>query len=123
MHSADSVCACKEWKLVDIKRTNGIIRHNHLLLQEMEKEDFIMVCDDEFHHIKEHLKRVTGQIEAIQNLKDYLVSRSAIIKMDYSENFHCHYQDEPSALYYDSCQVTVHLMVVWFGCWVALRPS
>ena len=48
-------------------------------------------------------------------LREKLLSRYEVtIQMDYAENWETKYQNEPSSMYYDKSNTTLHSMVVHF---------
>ena len=104
----------QEWKLTDIKTKNGFIKRTRLLSLVVDKDDFMFLCTYVFRNLRDHIMRMKCQFQQVDALKRNLGEDQVVTQMDYSENFECRYQDEPSALYYDCHQITLHPMVVYF---------
>lgn len=99
----------KEWKLISIK--------THKETQAVDPSSWYRRLQTDFQHevafIRKHQRRVFKQIRAIDNQKRNLNATSVVVKMDYSGNYRCHFKDEPSALYYDACQISIYPMVAY----------
>lgn len=56
---------------------------------------------------------MSWKFKEVDELKAKLNQASVIVQIDFSENYRCHFQEEPSALYYGTCQISVHPMVAY----------
>ena len=103
------------WEKEDIVTTENVIKKLRLHKVEMQREEFMKTFEDEFSSLREHVRRVHTQYEEISKLRKNLpLMTSATCQMDYSENFNVVYQDEPSQVFYDRRQVSIHPMVVHY---------
>lgn len=105
----------KEWQRVDITYQNKIIKKMRLADVQVHKQEFKEIFLNESKEFRQHVQRATTQYIEINNLKQNLEPMCEItIQMDYSENYVCSYQDEPSQIYYDRNQVSLHPMIVHY---------
>jgi hypothetical protein len=104
-----------EWQKEEVPYKGTVIKKMRLHTVELPKTDFVEVVSKEFQMLREHVRRVNVQYRQISILRQNLVPGSEVTcHMDYAENYSCGYQDEPSNLYYDRSQVTVHPMIVHY---------
>lgn len=100
--------------MVDVKTSKGTIKRTRLQTDVLSKENFAIICKYEFNLLRAHIARYRRQYDQVALLKENLPVNAATLQIDYSENYLCSYQDEPSALYFDKHQVTLHPMVAHF---------
>ena len=90
---------------------------NKIKLQQdmLPRDAFIECFEDEFELLREHIRRTTAQYTQTRNIRENLnIDTEMTIQMDYSENYACIFQDEPSAAYFDRNMLTIHPMVAHF---------
>jgi hypothetical protein len=103
------------WKKEEIMYEGRLIKKLRLNTMEVSKQQFVDTCKQEFKELQEHVRRATAQFREISNLRNSLQPMTEITcQLDYSENYACVYQDEPSAVFFDRKQVTVHPMVIHY---------
>jgi hypothetical protein len=111
----DSTVYFKEWQKEEIPYEGNIMKKLRLKTVDMSKSDFIEKFLDECCDMRQHIYRVNTQFTELDHLKKNLQPfTEATCQLDYSENFPCVYQDEPSAAFYDRRQVTLMPMVIHF---------
>jgi hypothetical protein len=104
-----------EWKTEDINYGGKLVKKIRLKQLELPKTKFASLFKEEFSLFRNHVKRIQSQYCEIDTLRKSLIPMEEVtIQMDYSENYSCAYQDEPSAMYYTRQQVTIHPMVVHY---------
>jgi hypothetical protein len=104
------------WRTEELSATEDkILKKVRLQEDEVDKKDFIEICDQEFSLFREHVRRITEQYQQIRKLREILdIDSEVTVQMDYSENFSVIYQDEPSQVFYDRQLITIHPMVVHY---------
>jgi hypothetical protein len=104
------------WKSEEIKCSSDKIM-NKIQLQENEvdKERFVEMFENELELLRQHVHRTTQQFLQIKKLRtDLDIASEVTVQMDYSENYTCVFQNEPSQVFYNRQLITVHPMVVHF---------
>ena len=81
---------------------------------DMPKDEFINKLETQTNEFKEHVERVKRQYDESRNLKANLNSSSAILQMDFAENYQCKSMDETHSAYWNKTSVTLHPIVVYF---------
>lgn len=110
---SDEVINFREWQREDIPYQDSFVRKLRLKEVEIPKDEFCEKFKDEFTDLRQHVVRMNNQFEELEQLKNNLPPLTAITcQVDYSENFCCSFQDEPSQAFYDRSQVTLHPMVI-----------
>ena len=104
------------WKSVEISTSEEkSVKKFRLHEEQLPKAEFIQIFKEEFSYLREHISRTTNQFAEIKNLRESLNPDTEVtVQIDYSENYLCSYQNEPSQVFYDKNQITVHPMVVHF---------
>jgi hypothetical protein len=104
-----------EWKNEEVTYSGKIVHKTRLNNCELPKTEFCEKFKEEFTSLRHHVRRINTQYVELAHLRETLDPMHEITcQMDYSENYSCGYQDEPSAVFYDKNQVTIHCMVVHF---------
>jgi hypothetical protein len=116
MESPHDRLTFKVWKSVELTSAQDkVIKKVRLHEETLSKDEFVKVFENEFSDLREHIKRTTNQFEQIRKLRDDLRPEHEVtIQLDYAENYSCVHQDEPSQVFYDRRQISVHPMVVHF---------
>ena len=97
-----------------IKTEKGEISRIRLTDNTVSKEEIKDIVNSRFEDLRHHVRRCTTQYKELEYLSNHLRPGEITLQMDYSENYACIYQDEPSALYFDKHQMTMHPMVTHF---------
>lgn len=109
------VITFSEWKNDQIMYEGKLLKKTRLKECTLPKSEFVSKFSEEFSALRHHVRRIKTQYVQLSNLRNSLDPLKAITcQMDYAENYGCVYQDEPSSLYYDRNQITVHPMVIHF---------
>lgn len=103
-----------QWTCVEVVCKGLVLKKVRLEKVTQTREEFITKADKQIREFREHAMRITTQHQEITRLRENLPQDHVNVQMDYSENFVCKYQDEVSQVYYDKCQVTLHLMVAYY---------
>jgi hypothetical protein len=126
MHDADSISALLNelpegtinfsvWEKEDVVHEGTVIKKMRLKEHEVSKAKFCDLFMKEFENLREHIRRTTTQYVQLDQLKQKMDPlKEATCQIDYSENYLCSYQDEPSQVFYDKRQITLHPMVIHF---------
>jgi Rps23 Pro-64 3,4-dihydroxylase Tpa1-like proline 4-hydroxylase len=105
----------QEWQREELIINGNIVKKLRLQQVEQKREDFAIKCKNEFNELRNHVRRVKIQYEELRQMKNNLTyGKDISCQLDYSENFNCKYQDEPSAAFYDRRQLTILPMVIHF---------
>ena len=82
---------------------NGtLIKKMRLKQLELDRQEFITSLQEEFECLRQHVQRVHIQYQQTSLLKEVLTPlEEATCQMDFSENYCCTFQDEPSQVFYD----------------------
>ena len=83
--------------------------------RDLPRDEFVDLVCEEFSSLRDHIFRAYTQYNQISSLREKLDPNTEItIHMDYSENYSCVMQDEPSQVFFDRRQITVHPLVVHY---------
>jgi hypothetical protein len=111
----EGIIKFSEWQKEEIISNGKTIKKMRLQNLEKPKDDFVKLFEAEFISLRKHVFRVNNQYLQINNLRQNLQPETEItVQMDYAENFSCIFQDEPSQVFYDRNQITIHPMVVHY---------
>ena len=69
------------------------------VMKIVPKDEFINKPETQTNEFKEHVERVKRQYDASRNLKANLNNSSAILQMDFAENYQCKSMDEVQSAY------------------------
>ena len=61
-----------------------------------------------------HLFRAKWQINMLETCKETLSDNEAVTVMDFSENYSCRFQNEVQSAFFDTNQVTIHPMMMYY---------
>lgn len=105
-----------EWLKEDVPYKGTILKKIRLQQhQELSKENFLIKFTDVFTDLREHVRIIDTQREQIDYMRNCLEPGIEITcQLDYAENYNCCYQDEPSHVFFDKQQVTIHPMVIHY---------
>ena len=105
----------KVWQKEEIMYENTAIKKLRLQSHEVSQGQFCEMFKSEFTQLREHVRRVKTQYVQLDNLKMTLEPRKELTcQIDYSENYACSFQDEPSQVFFDRQQITLHPMVLHY---------
>jgi hypothetical protein len=105
----------QEWQNEEMEVNGKSVKKLRLRQVEMNKEEFKVMCRDDFNELREHIRRMNAQFSQTTILRNNMPAMTEVtVQIDYAENYKCSYQDEPSAAFFDRRQVTIHPMVVHF---------
>ena len=76
----------------------------------------IVAFSTELKSYAKHIFMANWQRSQFNNLKDNLPDNTALLVLDFAENYTCHYQNQVQAAYYDLHQVTIHPVVIYTKC-------
>lgn len=107
--------AYRQWVKSSITFKGRIIKKDRLIDCKDKKKTFITKVINMLPGFYEHVERVGQQYKAVQMVKSVLKPDvECTVQMDFSENWTSKFQDEPSSVYYDKYQTTLHPMVVHY---------
>jgi hypothetical protein len=105
----------REWQKEEVAYQGTTLKKLRLQQLELSKDDFSAKFQDEFQDLRKHVHRMKTQYEELDRLRKNLEPlKHVTCQIDYSENYGCSFQDEPSQVFYDRRQVTIHPMVIHF---------
>ncbi|XP_013401704.1 uncharacterized protein LOC106167464 [Lingula anatina] len=99
------------WKRVECQ---GGKMKMKILKEEMEREKFWPIWESELLEFKDHVSRVSRQFEMSKVLKQNLPNNEVFIHMDFAQNYSCKTAEEIQSAYWNSSQVTLHPIVIYF---------
>lgn len=111
----NDVIRFSEWRNEEIKFEGKTLKKMRLQQHELPKSEFIMKFTAEFAELRQHVRRINSQYIQLATLRENLCPLTeATCQMDYAENYSCIYQDEPSSVFYDRNQITIHPMIIHY---------
>ncbi|MES9879633.1 MAG: hypothetical protein ABW185_01985 [Sedimenticola sp.] len=100
-----------KWKRVTLENQKKKMK---VVTEELERDDFCKLWDQELAIFKEHIRIMKTQFAETRNLKDKLPHHEVILHMDFAENYSCKSAQEIQSAYWNSSQVTLHPIVVYY---------
>jgi hypothetical protein len=111
----DDVISYSEWQKDKVNYGASVITKLRLHQMSTPREEFLQQFVQELKSLRQHIGRVNTQYSQLSNLRNNLkASREITVQMDYSENYNCVMQDEPSQVFFDRRQLTVHPLVMHY---------
>ena len=103
------------WRKKDIPYADSLLKKDRLEDVCESKREFIEKFCALLPEFKEHCNRVTKQYEAVNTLTRNLAPEvECSVQVDFAENWAAKFQDEPTSVYFDKSQTTIHPMVVHY---------
>jgi hypothetical protein len=104
-----------QWQKETVNYKGNLLKKMRLNHLDLSRDEFIESFKEDFGFLRDHIRRIKTQYMEINNLRNSLAPNQEITcQMDYAENYNCVFQDEPSQVYYDRRQITLHPMVIHF---------
>ncbi len=100
-----------KWKKVTIE---GQKKKMKIVSEELGKDDFHKLWENEVTAFRRHSSIMKTQFLQGRILKENLPLHEIIIHMDFAENYSCKSAEEIQSAYWNSSQVTLHPMVVYY---------
>ena len=104
-YDENSLVKYREWLQTD---TTDLHIHNIELLE------FINILINKLDKIKAHYFITQFQSSYLKSIKDNLDEKTAIVLLDYSENYSFIYQDAIQSVHWENVQTTVHPIAVYY---------
>lgn len=105
----------RQWVKKEIPFNGRTLKKDRLEQYVSPKSEFVKLFCDGLPEFKKHVARVGAQYEAVQCLKRKLRPEcDCSVQIDFAENWATKYQDEPSSVFFDKTQTTIHPMVVHY---------
>lgn len=104
----------QQWEKIEVDEGERIFKRPFLQDRSISRAEFIRIMMGKHQAYKDHCHRVRTQYRATSYLRKNLEEDECTIQVDYSENWTIKYQNEPSAIFYDNQQATIHPLVVHF---------
>ena len=82
--------------------------------EEVEGEKFWNAWEIELTKFRDHVFRVKRQFRMSRELKEHLPDNEVYVHMDFAENYACKTADEIQSAYWNSSQVTLHPIVIYY---------
>ena len=103
-YSGSDLVKYREWLHTD---------RSELIIQHVEVEDYIEKLLCRLENIKSHYFITKTQSSHLKKEKEKLDNKTAIILLDYSENYNFIYQDAIQSVHWDNTQATLHPVVIY----------
>ena len=109
----------EEWKRVEkiyIKKgTTKTSKTMELITEKRELGRLVEKLEKELHPFSTHLFNAKWQQDQLTAAKDKIKSASAVVIMDYAENYVCSSQDEIQSAHWVNPAVTIHPMMAFIN--------
>ena len=103
----------KQWKRSDVEFKGRNIKKTKLVDVVEKKETFIKEFKAGIMSFRAHCGRIATQYTQLRKLKQSLAPLTEVtVQMDYVENWSAKFNEEPTAVYYDKAQISLHPMIV-----------
>ena len=111
----DSIVRFQLWEKTTVVIEGKNVKKDRLVDKDLPKDEFVSLVLDMLPEFRDHSSRVEIQYNAVTHLKSILQPNiECTVQMDFSEIWAAQFMNEPSSVYYDKYQTTLHPMVVHY---------
>ena len=105
----------REWvyKPYTSQKTGKVSKVLHFQTKESKIIDLVQIFSKDSSKLGSHLFRAKWQQEQFSLSHDVMPPKSAVMVMDFSENYSCSLQDEVQSYHWSQSQITIHPMVAY----------